>query len=170
MFQPLFCLVLLASLVPNASAQNLLCNGSFEERDPTSADRPGSWSDIVANTSSLEFASEHHDGAQSAMIVADGKDHSWRQTVEHPTERAYTLSAMVKTQDLDLSANGDYAFVYGHIIYKGLAYSNATHFFIKIPPGTADWKRLTVSTQTSNDTPIEKILITVNGKLSAGRV
>lgn len=166
LFTIAFTLLLLS---PTAFAQNLLRNGSFETRDAGQASLADGWSDAVSGTVSLELAGEHHEGALSLMIVGDGKEHAARQTLINPEPRAYTLSAMVKCEGVDLSQNGDYAFVYGHILYKGLAYSNATHFFIRIPPGTSDWQRLTVTTQTNNNAPIDKIYITVNGKLSAGR-
>lgn len=160
-------LMVLAGFVTSACGQNLLKNPSFEQRDGESP-TPIDWAEAISGAQPLAFGAEHHEGARSAAIVGDGQLHAWRQVVADPTPRAYTLTAMIKGQGIDLSGHDDHAMVYGHILYKGLAYSNATHFFIKIPPGTYDWTRFTVATQTSANAPIEKVLITVTGRMSAG--
>ena len=169
MKQILILVALLLMLSP-ALAENLLKNGSFEERDPAKRALPKYWTEASPSAAPLEFTGYHYQGATSGMIVGDGKEHIWRQNVLAPPVRAFTLSAFVKADDVKFTAKDDYAYLYGHIIYKGLPYESATHFFAKIQPGTYDWKRVSIVGGANNDAPIEMVLISVTGKFSGGKM
>ena len=103
------------------------------------------------------------------MIPGDDKPHAWRQTIHSPAVRTFTLSAMVKGEDAHFGREG-YAMLYGHIIYKDRPYEDATHFYAKLPPGTFDWKKISVVGAANKDYPIECVYITVTGRLSAGQM
>ena len=122
---------MLASFLSSARAVDLLKNGSFEERDPNNRAYPRYWDQHNQGTSPLQFVGEHRDGATAGMMVGDGKEYMWRQNVIAPKERGYTLSGFVKAQNVAFK-KGDYAYLYGHIIYKGKPYETATHFLVKI--------------------------------------
>ena len=158
------------TIVGTALAENLLHNGSFEERDKTRSDFPAFWAEQAsADDLPLQFGGEHYEGATSALIPGDDKPHAWRQTIHSPTVRTFTLSAMVKGEDAHFGREG-YAMLYGHIIYKDRPYEDATHFYAKLPPGTFDWKKISVVGAANKDYPIECVYITVTGRLSTGQM
>jgi uncharacterized lipoprotein YddW (UPF0748 family) len=153
-----------------AYAQDLVRNGSFEVRDGENAQLPANWGDADPGTTGLSLASEHHQGATSAVLVADGKEHIWRQKCPVLDQRTFTLSALVKAEGVSMIARDDYAMLYGHILYRGRLYAEATHFYVRILPGTYDWKVVSVSGVAANNEPIECVLVSLVGKISAGRV
>lgn len=161
---------LFSFLVTSAAAQDLLVNGSFEERDAANRMLPRGWSAGDPRQAPLEFAGEHYEGATSGMIPGDGKDHMWRQTIHSPGIRAFALSAFVKAEGVRLDDKDDYAMLYCHILYKGQPYSSATHFYAKIKPGTYDWRPYAVNGGANNDAPIDMVYVSVVGRLSAGRL
>ncbi len=153
-----------------APAENLLHNGSFEERDKVRSEFPAFWTEQAsAGDLPLQFAGEHYEGATSALIPGDDKPHAWRQTIHSPAVRTFTLSAMAKGEDAHFGREG-YAMLYGHIIYKDRPYEDATHFYAKLPPGTFDWKKISIVGAANKDYPIEYVYITVTGRLSAGQM
>ena len=146
----------------------VLVNGSFEQRSVADARLAEAWAQEGA--AGLALVSDHYEGAAGAMLVGDGKVRGWRQHVETPAERTFTLGAMVKAEGVSLGAREDFAFLYGHILYRGRPYSEATHFYARIPAGTYDWRRISVEGAAFREDAIEAVLVTVTGKLSAGRL
>ncbi len=163
-------LVALLCFCGSALAENLLKNSSFEERDTTNRLLPRYWTETHYQSAPLQFTGEHHDGATAGLIPGDGKSYLWRQDIMNPSARAFTLSAFVKADNVTLTDKDDHAMLYGHIIYKGQPYESATHFFCKIKPGTYDWQQISVVGAAAGDGPIERVHISVVGKLSAGRL
>jgi uncharacterized lipoprotein YddW (UPF0748 family) len=161
--------LLLTSSLSSARAQALLKNGSFEERDPKNRAYPHYWDQHNQGTAPLQFVGEHRDGATAGMMAGDGKEYMWRQNVIAPKQRGYTLGGFVKSQNVTFK-KGDYAYLYGHIIYKGKPYETATHFLVNIPAGTYDWKSLSVQGAAPGADEIELIHVSVLGKFSAGRI
>lgn len=159
---------LLAWTIPAFGGPDMLRNGGFEERDTKQWNMPRYWK-TEGDASPLEFSSEHRHGTAAALLVGDGKTHMWRQEVV-PQTRAFTLSAFVKADGVKISDSEEHASLYGHILYKNRPYSDARHFYVEIEPGTYDWKRISVSATASGDAEIEKVLVTVTGKFSAGRI
>ena len=151
-------------------AQNLLKNSSFEARDPQNDAVPEHWGETSGGAVPLEFTTDHYHGATGGMIVADGQAHMWRQNVVNPPVRTFTLSGFVKAEGVTFATPDEYAYLYGHILYKGLPYSAATHFLVKIPEGTYDWKPLSVAGGANPDAQIDLVHVSVMGKLSSGRV
>lgn len=153
----------------NTAAANLVRNGSFEERDPADATLPRYWTEKHYASAPLSFTGEHHDGAVGALLIGDGKAHLWRQSVTNVPVRAFTLSAFVKADNVNFSERDDHAYLYGHILYEGQSYEQATHFFIPIKPGTYDWTRVSVAAAAPGNTPIQMIQISVVGKFASGK-
>ncbi len=162
--------LLVCVFVMPARSQQLLKNRSFEEHDPVHLDQPRYWTPSASKYTPLQLTGEHYHGAASALLLGDSREHQWRQEILSPQIQAFTLSAFVKADDVSLADKADYAFVYGHLLYKNQPYSSATHFYIKIPAGTYDWKRFTVSVTANLDAPIEKILISIAGRSSRGKI
>lgn len=163
-------IVLILTSACASFGQNLLKNPGFEERpSPTSA-YPTDWMEKHVGSLPLVWSNAHHEGKFSGMIPGDGKAYLWRQNVPSPTAHGYMLSAWVKADNADLSGQGDYASIYGHIIYKNQPYSSATQFYKEIPPGTYGWQKIEVSAQVENNAPIDHIIISINGKLKGGRI
>lgn len=156
--------------LPTIHAQNLLQNGSFEQRDPANRELPASWTEKHHQSDPCQFTGEHHHGATSALLVGNGKPQLFRQTVDNPASKAFTLSAYVRGVNAAFTERDDFVFVYGHILYKDAAYDQATHFFIPVPPGSYDWKKLTVTGGARPDLQVGSIQISITGKFSSGQV
>jgi uncharacterized lipoprotein YddW (UPF0748 family) len=153
----------------NAQAENLLQNGSFEQRD-ANRQFPAFWTETHHESTPLQFTGEHHHGATSGVMIGDGKSHLWRQNVAAPKEKAFTLSAFVKASGMTLAQRDDYAFLYGHILYKNQPYESATHFYVSIPPGSYDWKKISVTGGSRPDLEVDSIQISVTCRFSSGKV
>jgi uncharacterized lipoprotein YddW (UPF0748 family) len=153
-----------------APAQNLLKNGSFEECDRLQPSFPASWTETIPDGEfPLSFASEHYEGATSAMLEGDRKTHEWRQIVLAPAATQYTLSAMVKAEEATVEQDG-FANLSAYILYKGRPPQTATRLNVKFPAGTYDWRKVSVSSGVRNDFPIDSIVVTISGKLGGGRM
>jgi uncharacterized lipoprotein YddW (UPF0748 family) len=166
----LFILALSVLWVSQAYAgDNLLRNGGLEHESPDNPALPDAWVQTHYQYQPLSFSPIHYSGKLAGMMVGDGVARMWRQDVTDPGKGPWLLSAMVKTDDL-LLGRGDYATLYGHIIYKDQPYSATTHFYAKIKPGTNDWVRVSVNGAALRSNEIEKIQISILGKFSRGRV
>ena len=162
-------LVVLCGLSAANGAGNLVVNGSFEKRDPDKPALPASWTATHHQHQPLEFTGEHFDGATGGVLVGDGRRHMWRQDVIEPDAKSFRLSAYVKAENAVIE-QGDSALLYLHIMYKGQPYSQTTHVYTDIPPGTYDWKQIAVSGNSVHHYEIEKLHVTVSGRLSSGRI
>jgi uncharacterized lipoprotein YddW (UPF0748 family) len=148
---------------------NLIQNGGLEHESSDNPALPDAWVQTHHQYQPLAFSPIHYSGKLGGMMVGDGVERMWRQDVTSPGKGPWLLSAMVKTDDLFLG-RGDYATLYGHIIYKDKPYSATTHFFKRIKPGTDDWVRVSVNGGAVSSDEIEKIQISILGKFSRGRV
>ena len=151
------------------AGQNLLKNGSFEERDPANRTYPHFWAVQTADTASLKFSGDHRDGATSGMMTGDGKEYLWRQDVLPSGSRQFTLTAFVHGDEVK-TADGEFARLEGQILYRGKSPGAATQFAIDLPSGGYDWKLLSVTAEAKGPDDIEKIQISVHGKFSGGRL
>lgn len=150
--------------------ENLIQNGSFEQRDSNNRALPANWTELHHDSGPCEFSGEHHQGATSAMMPGDGKSHLFRQAVPSPAGKAFTLSAWVKGNDVAFLSREQYAYIYGHILYKGQPYESATHFYISLPAGTYDWKKMTVVGGARPDLEVEQIQISLTGQFARGKL
>ena len=153
-----------------ASAENLLQNPSFEERDPSNRQLPAHWTDTHYQSGPCEFSGEHHSGAAAAMIAGDGKNHLFRQSIKAPQAKAFTLTAWVCGKDVTFASRDEHAYVYGHILYKNQPYETATHFFIPLPAGSYDWKKMSVVAGSRNDLEIESVQISLTAQFASGQI
>ncbi|HEX7010474.1 MAG TPA: family 10 glycosylhydrolase, partial [Phycisphaeraceae bacterium] len=163
-----FTLALCVAALP-AAAENLLKNPGFEEHDASGSSYPAHWTAKQHDALPLAFTPEHYEGKAAAMLVGDGQVHTWRQDVDHPSQKAWTLSAMVKAEGVRFGRD-DHAYLYVHVIYEGRPYSDATHFYVRLDPGTYDWKRVSVSGAALQNAPIQKLHVSVTGRFQAGRI
>ena len=152
------------------AADNLLLNAGFEGTHPKKPQFPAHWDAIHHASAPLAFSSEHYDGARAALLVGDGRQRMWRQKVTDTRGvKAFRLSAYVKVEGLHF-ARGEHASLYAHVLYAGKPYSQATHFFWKIRPGTYDWLKVSTRRATVEKYDIDHILISVTGKFGRGKI
>lgn len=169
-FTRVLILIAVVALAADASAtDDLIQNGNFESRDASRPELPAHWTEHHHQQRPLTFTDQHYSPAAGGLIVGDGTAQMWRQDVVKPPVRSFTLSGVVKAEDVIIGKD-DYAHLYAHIIYEGRPYSDATHFFVETPSGTYDWKTISVAGAANHDWPIDRIHISVQGKFTRGRI
>ena len=112
-----------------------------------------------------------HTGGHAGRIAGDGRLRAWRQEVPNPATAIYEATGWFRARGLTIQPKAgvdQFARFYFHILYKDRPYSDATHVFADIPPGTYDWRRIAVRLVPQVQWPIEKIRVTVAAQASAG--
>ncbi len=149
--------------------KNLLQNPGFEQLD--AANRPTGWKLAVGRVKSPVVVEAPHGGKTAMRLEGDGQSVAWQQEVAGLPTRHYMASGWFRANKLQISTDNDrkeYARFYFHILYKDRPYTDTTHAYVDIPPGTYDWKRLSVRLIPRTEWPIEKIRVTVTAHFSAG--
>ncbi len=163
--------VVLAVIIPGISfGENLVLNGSFEERDKVVSRYPEHWKTHMNKFEPLGFSDDHHDGAASVVIVGDGKNRAFRQIItDTKGVTNFELAAYIKAENV-FFAKGESATIYCHILYKDQPYSQATHFYWKIRPGSYGWLRVSVRGHAISKYKIAYLYVTVGGTFSRGKI
>ncbi len=164
-----FSLAILVCMCRYSMADNLLLNPGFELRSNQNFAVPPHWDADIGQADPLQLTSEHFEGKLAAMIAGDGKVRMWRQDVIEPQGNQWILSAQVKADEVAFG-KGEYANLYGHILYKDQPYSTATHFHAKLKPGTYDWTKVAVDSAARTDLEVDRIHVSVVGAFSKGRI
>ena len=148
--------------------KNLLNNAGFEGL--FSAQKvPSGW---YVPTESLPPQLDNtvaHSGKCSLLICGDRKGYAFRQDVRPPRAPAFIIGGYVKAEDVFFGP-GEYAYIYGHILYKGRTYSDATHFCFRIRSGTYTWHRVEEKWVANSKFEIEKIMVTCTAKFTSGKI
>ncbi len=159
-------LVLLpASATP---AQDIeLINSGFESL--TEKNTPTGWN-IVQGTAPIGITTEDpHGGQRCGRISGDGKPRAWRQKLSSPSTRIYSATGWFRAKNVRIDKrDDDYARFYFHILYKDRPYSDSTHVYADLPPGTYDWRRFAVRLVPKTAWPTEEIWVTVAARFSGG--
>jgi len=167
------CLAISAAMSETAvgmqSPKNLLQNPGFEEMDTASI--PIGWERIGGRPGMSLTDQSPHGGKTAVHVVGDGQSVSWRQEVADLPTRSYIASGWFRANKLQINpadASKESARFYCHILYKDRPYSDATHVFADIPPGTYDWRLITVRLVPKTQWAIEKVRVSVVTRLSGG--
>ncbi len=167
------CLVASAVMAEPATApqspENLLRNPGFEQLDKANA--PAGWKLAGGRVKSPLVTESPHGGKTAMRVAGDGQSVVWQQEVADLSTRCYMASGWFRANKLQINpaASGkEYARFYFHILYKDRPYADTTHAYADLPPGTYDWKRISVRLVPKTQWPIEKIRVNVVAHFSAG--
>jgi hypothetical protein len=114
-----------------------------------------------------------HSGARSLEVRTADQDTEVRQTLRDPGQRLMVLSAYFKADGVAIDKSPsrgevEYARFYVHVLYKDRPYSDASHFYVDIPPGTYDWRRLAVQIRPRTDLVPAEMWISVAARFARG--
>lgn len=152
------------------SQKNLLRNPGFEQLDP--ANTPAGWKLAAGRVKTPLTADAPHGGKTAMRVAGDGKSVAWQQEVAGLPTRHYMASGWFRANKLQINTDDnrkEYARFYFHILYKDRPYADTTHAYVDIPPGTYDWRRLSVRLIPKTQWLIEKIRVTVTAHFNAGQ-
>ncbi len=144
----------------------MLRNGGFET--VTADNKPEGWILAEGHQPGALTEDTPHGGKRAARIVGDGKPRAWRQESHAPATRIYQSTGWFRARGLKIKGSDEYARFYFHILYKDRPYADTTHVYADIPPGTYDWKRMTVRLVPQVQWPIDTIRVTVATRFTEG--
>ena len=146
-----------------------IANAVFEE--PFAASQDAGWAPSKgAERLSLEAAGART-GAQGLVIRSQGDECFCRQEIADPGRRPMVITGWFRADGLQIDPKADpeeYARFYIHVLHKDRPYSETSHFWVDIPPGTYDWRRLAVEIRPRHDLKPGKMWVTVAGRFRGG--
>ncbi len=148
--------------------KNLLNNSGFEGL-LTAQKMPSGWYVPTESQPPLLDATEAQSGKCSILFVGDRKSHALRQDVKPPAAAGFIVGGYVKAENVFFGP-GEYAYIYGHILYKDRPYTDASHFHFRVRPGTYAWHRVEEKGLPIPKYQIEKVLVTCTAKFASGKI
>jgi len=154
-----------------ASAQGsgpTIVNPGFEEGPATA---PTGWQ--VPNDPALAAIQEQvvHSGRRAVAVFASGKETKAKQVLSNPGSRPMVVSAYVKGDDVEVNPEAQqkqYARLYIHVLYEGRPYSDASHFWVDLPTGSYDWRRVAVQVKPKLGLTPSEMWVSVTACLGNG--
>ncbi len=113
----------------------------------------------------------HRTGARGLVIRPEGEECFCRQEVSGLGHRPLVLTGWFRAEGVEIAPEADpeqYARFYVHMLYRDRPYGDTSHFYVDIPPGTYDWRRLAVQVRPRVDLTPEKLWVTVAARFPVG--
>ena len=145
-----------------SAAQPVLLDSGFEG-DFAAAPEAG-WSGMRGSERLRPEAAARRSGERGLTIEPAGEECFCRQELLDPGRRPLLLTGWFRAERVEIDPKADpeqYARFYVHVHYQGRPYSDVTHLYVDVPPGTYDWQRLAVQIRPRSDLVPEKLWITL---------
>ncbi|MBM3500728.1 MAG: hypothetical protein FJX74_18880 [Armatimonadetes bacterium] len=140
------------------------------ERELAAAQQDG-WAGLKGSERLRLEEAGRRTGTHGLTIEPAGEECFCRQELADPGRRPLVLTGWFRATGVEIDPQADpeqYARFYVHVHYRDRPYSDVSHFYVDVPPGTYDWRRLAVQIRPRGDLVPEKLWVTLAARFPTG--
>lgn len=111
------------------------------------------------------------DGGRGIVFRSNANELLVRQEFHDVPRRPMIVTAHARADNLEITKGGeneDYARLYVHVLYRDRPYSDASHFYTDVPPGSYEWRRFGVEIRPRHDLEPAEMWVSLAGRFGAG--